>query len=147
MVPSSPVDPLDFDDLHRSSVPGKAWNGMPEETVIGHIHLHVSELEKTEEFYVKGLGFDVVNRYGKQALFLSTGKYHHHIGVNTWNGVGAQNPSENSVGLEFYTLILPDEEARKGTITNLQKIGVEVVEEDRKIIVSDPSGNRIELAI
>ena len=62
---------------------------MPEGTVMGHIHLHVSELEKTEEFYVKGLGFDVVNRYAGQALFISTGKYHHHVGVNVWNGIGA----------------------------------------------------------
>ena len=56
------------------------WEGMPENTVMGHIHLHVAELEKTEEFYVKGLGFGVVNRFGGQALFMSDGKYHHHVG-------------------------------------------------------------------
>ena len=70
---------------------------------MGHIHLHVSELVKTEEFYSKGLGFEVVNRYGEQALFISDGKYHHHIGLNTWNGVGAPAPSPNSVGLESFT--------------------------------------------
>ncbi|AXI08325.1 glyoxalase [Oceanobacillus zhaokaii] len=139
------VDPLDFDRLLKNRVPGKSWEGLPEGTLMGHVHLHVSELEKTEEFYVKGLGFDVVNRYGSQALFLSTGKYHHHIGVNTWNGVGAPKPPENGVGMESYTLLLPNEEAFNKTITNLRKIEATVIEEDGKHIVYDPSGNRIEL--
>ncbi|RDW17275.1 VOC family protein [Oceanobacillus chungangensis] len=141
------VDPLDFETLLKNVVPENHWKGIPEKTVMGHIHLHVSELTKTEEFYVKGLGFDVVNRYGGQALFLSTEKYHHHIGVNTWNGVGAPQPSENSVGMEFYTLIYPNEEAVKETIGNLQNIGAPVTEEDGRYITYDPSGNRIELAV
>ncbi|MEC5424221.1 VOC family protein [Virgibacillus sp. C22-A2] len=141
------VDPLDFERLLENIVPGSLWKGMPEGTLMGHIHLHVSELRKTEEFYVQGLGFDVVNRYGAQALFLSTGKYHHHIGVNTWNGVGAPKPPENSVGMESFTLILPNEEAIKETIDNLQKIGVSVTENDGRLTTYDPSGNRIELAV
>lgn len=140
------VDPLDFEDLLKHIEPRNLWKGMPEDTVMGHIHLHVAELEKIEEFYVKGLGFDVINRYGGQALFLSTGKYHHHIGVNTWNGVGAPKPQENSVGMESFTLILPNEEAIKETIDNLQSIGVPVTEESGRRITYDPSGNRIELA-
>lgn len=123
------VDPLDFERLLKNRVPGETWEGLPEDTLMGHIHLHVSELEKTEEFYVKGLGFDVVNRYGRQALFLSKDNYHHHIGVNTWNGVGAPKPAENSVGMESYTLVLPNEEAIKETVANLTKIGVSVTEE------------------
>jgi catechol 2,3-dioxygenase len=141
------VDPLDFERLLKNIVPGESWKGMPKDTLMGHIHLHVSELEKTEEFYVQGLGFDVVNRYGEQALFLSTGKYHHHIGVNTWNGVGAPKPAENSVGMESYTLILPNEEAVKVTVDNLYKIGASVTNEDGRYITYDPSGNRIELAV
>ncbi|MFC4558344.1 VOC family protein [Virgibacillus kekensis] len=141
------VDPLDFENLLSSINPSNLWKGMPKDTVMGHIHLHVSELTKTEEFYVKGLGFDVVNRFGRQALFLSTGKYHHHIGVNTWNGVGAPQPPENSVGMESFTLILPDEDAIKETVDNLQKIGVAVTEEDGRLITYDPSGNRVALAV
>lgn len=141
------VDPLNFENLLTTVKPGKTWQGMPEGTVMGHIHLHVSELKKTEEFYVKGLGFDVVNRYGVQALFLSAGKYHHHIGVNTWNGVGAPTPSVNSVGLESFTLILPNEEARNQVVSNLKKIGSNVIEENNKFITHDPSGNRVELAV
>lgn len=141
------VDPLDFERLLENRVPGQSWQGLPERTLMGHIHLHVAELKKTEKFYVKGLGFDVVNRFGSQALFLSTGNYHHHIGVNTWNGVGAPKPSENSVGMESYTIVLPHEEARKKTVANLQSIGVTVLEQDGRLITYDPSGNRIELAV
>lgn len=141
------VDPLDFENLLKYATPDKPWYRMSAEAVMGHIHLHVSELKKTEEFYVKGLGMDVVNRYGGQALFLSYGKYHHHVGVNTWNGVGAPAPAKNSVGLESFTLIFDHEEARKQTVTNLKQIGSEVFEQNNQLFTFDPSGNRIELAV
>ncbi|MDQ0229128.1 VOC family protein [Metabacillus malikii] len=141
------VDPLDFQQLLTHATPNSPWQKMPVGTVMGHIHLHVSELVKTEEFYVKGLGMDVVNRFGSQALFLSYGKYHHHVGVNTWNGVGAQAPAQNSVGLKSFTLIFDNDGVRKQVITNLKQVGAEVVEKDSTFITSDPSGNTIELAI
>lgn len=141
------VDPLDFENLLKHATPDTPWQKMPKETVMGHIHLHVTELVKTEEFYVKGLGMDVVNRFGRQALFLSYGNYHHHIGVNTWNGVGAPAPAKNSVGLESFTLIFDHEEIRKQIITNLKQIGAKVVEENNRFITFDPSGIAIELAI
>jgi catechol 2,3-dioxygenase len=140
------VDPLDFRDL-LSGVQPQAWNGLPAATVMGHIHLHVSELVKTEEFYTKGLGFEVVNRFGTQALFISTGKYHHHIGLNTWNGVGAPRPSDHSVGLQSFTIIYPGAEARARALANLQNMGVSVTEENGAFAANDPSGNRILLLI
>jgi len=141
------LDPLNFENLLKSATSDRPWQGMPAETVMGHIHLHVSELPKTEEFYVKGLGMDVVNRFGSQALFLSYGKYHHHVGVNTWNGVGAKAPAKNSVGLQSFTIIFDNEEARKQAVTNLKQIGAKVVEENNHVITFDPSGNTIELAV
>ncbi|CAM3413976.1 VOC family protein [Brevibacillus invocatus] len=136
------VDPLNFEDLlaenHQAS-----WTGLPADTVMGHIHLHVSELKKTEEFYTKGLGFEVVNRFGTRALFISTGKYHHHIGLNTWNGVGAPPPPANSVGLESFTLILPSDEVRRQVVSDLKQIGAPVVENGDAWVTTDPSGNRI----
>lgn len=141
------VDPLDFEHLLTYATPENPWKKMPKETVMGHIHLHVAELKKTEEFYVKGLGMDVVNRFGAQALFLSYGKYHHHIGVNTWNGVGAPAPAQTSVGLESFTLIFDNDEARQQVLTNLNQIGAKVVEENNRIMTYDPSGIAIELAI
>ncbi len=107
-----------------------------------HIHLHVSELVKTEEFYVKGLGFEVVNRFGTQALFISDGKYH-HIGLNTWNGVGAAQPPLNSVGLGSFTLVLANEEKRKKIIDQLKRLGASIDKESDSFITEDPSGNRI----
>jgi len=140
------VDPLNFEDL-LSAGKQQSWKGLPSGTVMGHIHLHVSELKKTEEFYSKGLGFEVVNRYGDQALFISTGKYHHQIALNTWAGVGAPTPPENSVGLESFTIVLADEAARNTIIAQLKSIGASVTEENDSIISYDPSGNRIYLGI
>lgn len=140
------VDPLNFPDL-LSSGKQQSWKGLPDDTVMGHIHLHVSELIRTEEFYIKGLGFEVVNRFGAQALFISDGKYHHHIGLNTWNGLGAPIPSPNSVGLESFTLRLPSEERKSKIIAQLKNIGASVTEENGSTIATDPSGNRIHLRV
>ncbi|WP_240377950.1 VOC family protein [Bacillus piscicola] len=141
------VDPLDFRDLLSEVKQEESWQGLPAGTIMGHIHLHVSELQQTEEFYTKGLGFEVVNRFGDQALFISTGSYHHHIALNTWMGIGAPAPAKNSVGLEFYTLILPNEKSREKVAENLEKIGASVTEEKGTFITSDPSGNRIHLKV
>ncbi|NEU32214.1 VOC family protein [bacterium LRH843] len=140
------TDPLNFPDL-LSGVKEQSWKGLPADTVMGHIHLHVSELKKTEEFYTKGLGFEVVNRFGPQALFISDGKYHHHIGLNTWNGIGAPAPSPQSVGLESFTLILPSEEKRNEIIAQLKDIGASFTDEKGSVIATDPSGNRIQLRV
>lgn len=141
------TEPLDFETLLKNRDPHKKWERLPKDTILGHIHLHVSDLKATEEFYVKGLGFEVVNRFGPQAIFLSTGQYHHHIGANTWNGVGAPTPPENSVGMESFRLVLPDEAVMQQTINNLRNIGATVSNEAGRILTHDPSGNRIELTV
>ena len=138
---------LDIQNLLTSIKPGEKWGGMPQGTVMGHIHLHVAELEKTEEFYIKGLGLGVVNRFAGQALFMSDEKYHHHVAINVWNGVGAPKPAKNSVGLESFTLIFADEQKRQETISNLQEIAAPVIEEKNQWITQDPSGNTIVLAV
>ncbi|MFC9600086.1 VOC family protein [Peribacillus butanolivorans] len=138
------TDPLDGNSLLAES--DDEWNGLPAGTLMGHIHLHVADLRKTEEFYMLGLGFTIVNRFGG-ALFTSTGGYHHHIGLNTWNGVGAPAPKKNSVGLNWYSLVFADEEARNKVIENLNKIGAEATKEDGFYVITDPSGNEIHLVI
>ncbi|KKK39270.1 glyoxalase [Mesobacillus campisalis] len=123
---------------------GTPWNGLPEETIMGHIHLHVAELQEIEQFYCDGLGFDVVLKYGPQALFISTGGYHHHIGLNTWNGPGAPSPKENASGLKTFTLAFPKEE--KENITGrLRKLAAQVNEIEGALLTQDPSGNKIKL--
>ncbi|WP_249595431.1 VOC family protein [Peribacillus frigoritolerans] len=138
------TDPLDGNDLLEES--DGEWSKLPAGTLMGHIHLHVADLRKTEEFYMQGLGFSVVNRYGG-ALFTSTGGYHHHIGLNTWNGVGAPAPKENSVGLNWYTLVYADEEARSKVTEQLEGIGAVVTEKEGFFAVTDPSGNEIHLVV
>ncbi|MFZ0445674.1 MAG: VOC family protein [Bacillus sp. (in: firmicutes)] len=138
---------LDIQNLLTSIKPEGKWEGMPQSTVMGHIHLHVAELEKTEEFYIKGLGLGVVNRFAGQALFMSDKKYHHHVAINVWNGVGAPKPANNSVGLESFTLIFADEQKRQETINNLQEIAAPVIEQKNQWITQDPSGNTIVLAV
>ncbi|ASK60731.1 glyoxalase [Virgibacillus phasianinus] len=140
------VDPLDIKDI-MGDLGNESWEGLPAGTVIGHIHLHVSELKNTEEFYREGLGFDVVNRFGAQALFISTGGYHHHIGLNTWAGAGAPAPAENSAGLAFFALTLPSEGAREKVIDRLQGLGYDVERDDEVFMTKDPSGNRIKLQV
>jgi catechol 2,3-dioxygenase len=140
------VDPLDFRDL-LTAADDRPWEALPAGTLMGHIHLHVSHLGPAERFYTEGLGFEVVNRYGAQALFLSTGGYHHHIGLNTWNGVGAPRPAENSVGLRSYTLVYPDAGARERAVANLRSMGEDVAEAGGLYAATDPSGNRVLLAV
>ncbi|WP_066400883.1 VOC family protein [Neobacillus mesonae] len=122
------------------------WRGLPAGTIMGHIHLHVGDLQKAEEFYTKGLGFNVVSYY-PQAVFLSTGGYHHHIAINTWQGTGAKQPAENSVGLNWYTIVYPDAEVREAVVKNLQQLGASVQAEADYVVTSDPSGNRIRLLV
>lgn len=136
---------LDAEDLFKEET--GAWTGMPAGTVIGHIHLHVSELAKIRRFYVEGLGFDVVNsQYGSQVLFISTGGYHHHIGLNTWAGEGAPAPAPDTAGLAYYTICLPQSMVEQ-TIGQLKSIGATVREEAETWFTEDPSGNTIMLRV
>ncbi|TRZ36102.1 VOC family protein [Niallia circulans] len=123
------------------------WNGLPKETKMGHIHLHVAELAETADFYVKGLGFDIVQKYGTQAFFISTGKYHHHIGLNTWNGVGAPAPKETNPGMKYFDLKVPSHAAREEIAARLTDMNAEVKQDNNAYYVKDPSGNTIRLVL
>ncbi|MBW8348586.1 VOC family protein [Bacillus sp. IITD106] len=140
------TEPLDVENLLREATEA-GWKGMPEKTIIGHIHLQVAELQKTQEFYYDGLGFDLILRYGSQALFMSKNKYHHHIGLNTWNSRGVPAPSENSTGLKYFTIGLPNNDEKEKIIQQLQKINASFSEGHGKIITKDPSGINIVLEV
>lgn len=136
------TDPLDAESLLAAGSQAD-WRGMPNETVIGHIHLHVANLQEAEDFYTNILGYDVVCKYGGQALFLSTGSYHHHVAINTWSGIGAPKPAENSVGLTNFTLSLPNNEAKIKIIDSLKENQYPYTEIKGTLQVNDPSGNHI----
>ena len=137
---------VNFEDLLKNT-PTKPWQALPKETVMGHVHLQVADLAKSENFYVNGLGFQVVSRYGRQALFLSDNGYHHHLAFNTWAEAPATKPLENQVGLIGFTLIYANEGKRQAAIAGLEKIGVRVLKEKEDFVALDPSGDRILLKL
>lgn len=142
------VDPVDAAGLVKAAeASGEVFQGLPAGTVMGHIHLHVSDLVKAKDFYVNGLGFEVVSSLGGQALFLADQKYHHHIGLNVWNGIGIPALPENAAGLGYYTLVLENEEKRKATVSQLRDFGAEVEMQGDLVEVKDPAGNTIRLTV
>lgn len=120
-----------------------AWDGFPTGTIIGHMHLHVGDIDATEGFYRDALGFDLITRYGPSATFLSAGGYHHHLGANTWAGVGAPPAPENAWGLSHFTIELPGTQALSEVRAQLELAGVSVTERDDGYFVRDPSGNGV----
>ncbi|GAE27625.1 glyoxalase family protein [Halalkalibacter wakoensis JCM 9140] len=137
---------LDIDGL-IAEANNETWTGLPVGTIMGHIHLHVNDLEKAERFYCDGLGFELVMSFHKQAIFLSTGSYHHHIGANVWNGTNATIPSSNSVGLSHYTIVYPSADTRSEAIDRVRKLGYDVMVRNEVVETIDPSGNKIQLLL
>lgn len=117
---------------------------------IGHVHLKVADLERAVHFYCDVLGFDLVQRYGSQAAFVSTGGYHHHIGLNTWMSKGGSPPGPNTTGLFHAAILYPDRPALADALQRLIDHGVQLdgasdhgVSE--ALYLHDPDGNGLEL--
>jgi catechol 2,3-dioxygenase len=98
------TDPLDLQAIHDEPGAEAPWNGLEAGTITGHVHLHVPHIDTAETFYCGRIGFDPVVRRYPGALFVSAGGYHHHLGLNTWAGIGAPPPPENAVGLRSFTI-------------------------------------------
>lgn len=140
------VDPLDGERLlaEAGGAPDRGGE-LPPETRMGHIHLHVRAIDEAREFYVGVLGFQETARMGTSALFVSAGGYHHHVGLNTWNGVGAPAPPAGSQGLRRYEVLLPDETEIERVASRLRGAGITMERGDEGLETADPSGNRIML--
>jgi catechol 2,3-dioxygenase len=123
---------------------------IPAATKIGHIHLKVSDIDKALAFYVDILGFEITQRYGSQAVFISAGDYHHHIGLNTWYSKNAQPAPAKSCGLFHTAILYPTRRDlavvlqrlidAKYTLTGASDHGV-----SEAIYLDDPDGNGVEL--
>src|SRR5947199_9003396 len=94
------------------------------QTRIGHVHLTVADLDRALAFYRDVLGFEVTTRYGADAVFLSAGGYHHHIGLNTWAGLGAPAPASGTTGLYHFAILLPDRPALGGAVRRVVDAGI-----------------------
>jgi len=148
------TDPLDLDRLldegavDRSRLRGLSPDDLPaapEGTRMGHIHLHVADLEAAKRFYVDVVGFDLVARYGAEALFVSAGGYHHHVGLNTWAGRGAPAPPPGSAGLRWFALEHSTSAEREKTLARIRAEGIPVETAAGDPLVRDPSGNGVRL--
>lgn len=117
---------------------------------IGHVHLRVSDLDRAVRFYHDVLGFEVTQRYGNQAAFLSAGGYHHHIGLNTWESLGGAPPPAGSTGLYHLAVLYPTRRELADALRRLTdaKIPLEGASDhgvSEALYLRDPDGNGVEL--
>ena len=140
--------PLDVDDLlgARGDPGSEPFDGLDDGTVMGHVHLQVSAIPDTVDFYRDLLGFDLMARLGDQAAFLSTGGYHHRLGANTWQSAGASPPPPGSASLRHATIVFPDTAERDRVAGGISDSGRALEDGDDGPLVRDPSGNALLLA-
>jgi len=117
---------------------------------IGHIHLKVADLERSLAFYRDVLGFSVTQRYGSQAVFLSAGGYHHHIGLNTWESAGGQPPPRGATGLYHVAILYPTRAELADALRRVVRAGVPLEGAadhgvSEAIYLRDPDKNGVEL--
>lgn len=137
--------PLDVRDVveEAGDPTAAATTGMAAGARIGHVHLNVADLADSERFYGDLLGLDVTVRGYPGALFLAADGYHHHVGLNVWQGRGAPRPPEGATGLRRFEARLSDDRALAATAERLRAGGRAIEERGGAFEVADPSGNRL----
>lgn len=117
---------------------------------VGHVHLKVSDLERSIQWYRDVLGFDLMQKFGDQAAFMSAGGYHHHLGLNTWHSHRGSPPPEGTTGLYHAAFLYPDRKALGKAVANVLAQGVRLTGAadhgvSEAVYLDDPDGNGIEL--
>lgn len=120
------------------------------QTRIGHVHLKVADLQRAIDFYQGVLGFELMQRFGRQAAFLSAGGYHHHIGLNTWESTGGKPPSPGSTGLYHVAIVYPTRAALADALRRLISAGIALDGASdhgvsHALYLRDPDENGVEL--
>ena len=123
---------------------------IPPQTHIGHVHLKVSDLERSLKFYRDLLGFELITMYGDQAAFISAGGYHHHIGLNTWESEGAPPAQKYGVGLYHTAILYPTRKDLAAILKRLREVKYPITGAadhgvSEAIYLDDPDGNGVEL--
>jgi catechol 2,3-dioxygenase len=123
---------------------------IPSQTRIGHVHLKVSDIERSLQFYRDILGFEITQRYGSSAVFISAGGYHHHIGLNTWHSKGAGPAPVNAVGLYHTAILYPTKRDLGDIVRRLESVNYPMTGASDHgvslaIYLNDPDGNGVEL--
>ena len=137
------VDPRDVTGLIAAAGP-VAWERAPAATTIGHMHLHVGDLDRSEDFYHSALGFDKTLWTFPGALFFAAGGYHHHLGTNTWS-VGPAATDDQARLLEW-ELVVPDGDAAAAAADSLGRRGYAADDAGAGWVASDPWGTRLRIA-
>jgi catechol 2,3-dioxygenase len=140
--------PLDVQSLlGELPDPGAAsFDGLPDDTVMGHVHLKVAAIPETVSFYRDVLGFGLMAKLGPYAAFLSAGGYHHHLGANTWESAGASPPPPGTAALRHATVVLPDDTERDRVLARVEASGQSPENSPTEPLIRDPSGNALVLA-
>jgi catechol 2,3-dioxygenase len=142
------TDPLDLDgllaELEGHEEPG---TGLHPQTVLGHMHLHVGHLPQANAFYGDVIGLDLITSFGNSALFMSAGGYHHHLGLNTWAGVGAPPPPPDTIGLRYFTIKLPKSNEVSAIVDRARDNGGSIEETERGVLLRDPFKNSVLLTV
>ena len=120
------------------------------ETRIGHVHLRVADLDRAIAFYSGILGFELQQKFGTRAAFLSAGGYHHHIGLNTWDSLGGTPPPRGHTGLFHTAFLYPDRAQLADALRRVIDAGIRVEGAadhgvSEAVYISDPDGNGVEL--
>lgn len=123
---------------------------IPQETRIGHVHLKVSDLQRSIDFYCGLLGFKLTQKYGDQAAFVSAGGYHHHIGLNTWQSQNFPPANREGVGLYHLAILYPTQKDLATIYKRLHlhsdlRIGASDHGVSQAIYIRDPDDNGVEL--
>jgi len=140
--------PLDLDNLMEElAVDDRPWNGLHPQTDIGHVHLHVGQLNEAQQFYQQVLGLTLTQHMASGAAFLAAGNYHHHVGINTWLGVGTPPPPPDSIGLRWFELHLPSLKERDKIAERVRNAGLALEEKTGGLLVRDPSQNGVLLTV
>lgn len=138
------TDPVDVEGLFAISE-NLPWKGLPAGTVIGHVHFHVRSLQDSGIFYIGLLGFDITSGFGGSALFVSAGGYHHHLGLNTWAGVGVPVTPINGTGIDYFTIVYDGKAELDAAVQHLRQEGASVEQDGAVWWTVDPQNIRIRL--
>jgi catechol 2,3-dioxygenase len=137
--------PLDVEDLLRAAPGEEPPRHADQRLTLGHVHLHVGDMDEAMRFYRDVIGFDSMAEL-PGAAFVSAGGYHHHVGLNTWQGEGAPPAPADAVGLRWWTLLLDGGEELAALRGRLEAAGIPAEEHPEGLLVRDPSGTALVLA-
>src|SRR5207237_2718619 len=139
-----PPSPIDVEKLLAElDDPGsEPFDGLPDGTTVGHVHLRVADVESTVAFYRDVLGMGLMAQLGPMAAFLAAGGYHHHIGGNTWESRGARPAGPGYATLRHATIVVPDAAERDKVAARVADSGQEPEARADGVLVRDPAENQ-----